>query len=129
MAKGALTAQLALVDPEWGGVYQYSTGGKWDEPHFEKIMEHQANNLRLFSVAFARWNDMTFLNAAVSISGYMKKFLMSPEGAFYVSQDADLIQGVHSDGFFKLKDAERRVMGIPRVDTHVYSRENGWAIS
>jgi uncharacterized protein YyaL (SSP411 family) len=35
----------------------------------------------------------------------------------------------HSDKFIKLEDAGRRKLGIQRVDTHVYSRENGWAIS
>ena len=45
-----------------------------------------------------------------------------------MSQDADVIPGKHSEGYFKLNDAERRKAGIPRVDTHVYTRENGWAI-
>jgi uncharacterized protein YyaL (SSP411 family) len=35
---------LKLVDPVWGGVYQYSTDGDWDHPHFEKIMPFQAEN-------------------------------------------------------------------------------------
>jgi uncharacterized protein YyaL (SSP411 family) len=53
--------------------------------------------------------------------------LRSPEGAFYTSQDADLIPGQHSDAYFKLDDAGRRAKGIPRVDKHEYARENGWA--
>jgi uncharacterized protein YyaL (SSP411 family) len=129
MAKEALTAQLALLDPAWGGVYQYSTGGKWDEPHFEKIMQHNAENLRLYSLAYAKWNDPAYLHAAQEIYRFLNTFLSSPDGAFYVSQDADLVQGEHSAEFFKLDDAGRRKLGVPRVDTHVYSRENGWAIS
>lgn len=30
--------------------------------------------------------------------------------------------------FYPLADAERRRLGMPRIDKHVYSRENGWAI-
>jgi len=43
--------------------------------------------------------------------------------------DADLIDGVHSADYFALDDAGRRKQGIPRIDTHIYSRENGWAIN
>ena len=42
--------------------------------------------------------------------------------------DADLIEGQHSAAYFKLDDAGRRKLGVPRIDQHVYSRENGWAI-
>ncbi|HME12965.1 MAG TPA: DUF255 domain-containing protein, partial [Candidatus Acidoferrum sp.] len=42
MARQTLTAQLNLLDPVWGGVYQYSTDGVWTNPHFEKIMSMQA---------------------------------------------------------------------------------------
>src|SRR6202012_5953538 len=56
-------------------------------------------------------------------------FLTSPEGAFYVSQDADLIEGKHSADYFQLNDAKRRALGIPRVDRHLYARENGWMIN
>ena len=58
----------------------------------------------------------------------MTSFLTSPEGVFYTSQDADLVPGEHSADYFALDDAGRRGTGIPRVDTHAYSRENGWAI-
>ena len=31
-------------------------------------------------------------------------------------------------GVFALDDAQRRKFGIPRIDKHVYARENGWVI-
>ena len=129
MARQTLTAQLQLVDPVWGGVYQYSTDGVWTAPHFEKIMSMQAENLRTYSQAYARWHDPAYLQAAQSIRNYLKTFLTSTEGAFYTSQDADLVQGEHSAEYFRLDDKERRKLGVPRVDTHIYSRENGWAIA
>jgi uncharacterized protein YyaL (SSP411 family) len=128
-AKQTLLAQRKLIDPIWGGVYQYSTDNDWDHPHFEKIMQMQAENLRTYSQAYMQWHDPIFLKTALDIERYLRNFLLSPEGAFYTSQDADLIQGKHSADYFKLDDFERRKRGVPRIDKHIYARENGWAIN
>jgi hypothetical protein len=53
--------------------------------------------------------------------------LFSP--AFYVSQDANVISRRHSASFFSLGDEKRRAIGIPRIDKHLYARENGWMIN
>jgi uncharacterized protein YyaL (SSP411 family) len=129
MAKQTLDAQLQLLDPVWGGVYQYSTDGVWTKPHFEKIMSVQAENLRIYAEAYAQWHDPKYLHAAQAIQQFLATFLTSPDGAFYTSQDADVIEGQHSADYFALNDQQRRKRGIPRVDTHIYARENGWAIA
>jgi uncharacterized protein YyaL (SSP411 family) len=128
MARQTLTEQLHLLDPAWGGVYQYSMGSDWNSPHFEKIMQMQAENLRIYAAAYAVWKDPNYLQSARQIRDYMRNFLTSPEGAFYTSQDADLLPGEHSAKYFALNDSGRRQRGIPRVDQHIYARENGWAI-
>src|SRR5580693_4608890 len=61
MARETLTAQLNLLDPAWGGVYQYSTDGDWPHPHFEKIMQMQAENLRIYSLAYAQFRKPEYL--------------------------------------------------------------------
>jgi len=129
MARQTLDANLKLIDPVWGGVYQYSEKADWSAPHFEKIMSFQADDLRLYALAYARWNDPRYLQAAQAIQGYLEKFLSSPEGAFYVSQDADLSAAVSGHEYYALADDKRRALGLPRIDTHVYARENGWAIA
>jgi uncharacterized protein YyaL (SSP411 family) len=129
MAKQTLTAQLQLLDPVWGGLYQYSTDGVWTKPHFEKIMSTQAENLRIYAQAYGQWRDPNYLRAAQSIHQFLKTFLTSRDGAFYTSQDADVIAGQHSAEYFALDEEGRRKRGVPRVDTHVYARENGWAIT
>jgi uncharacterized protein YyaL (SSP411 family) len=123
-----LTAALKLIDPVWGGASQYSVGGTWNEPHYEKIMSIQADNMRVYALAGAAWHVPAFEQAALDIQRYVAGFLTGPDGAFYVSQDADLVPGEHSDAYFALDDAARRGRGIPRVDRHVYARENGWMI-
>ncbi len=128
MARLTIDASMALIDPEWGGAYQYSTYGDWDHPHFEKIMAIQAGFLRLYALAYLQWQELRYLQAALDIEKYLAGFLTSPDGAYYTSQDADLVQGVKGAAYFALTDNERRSRGLPRIDTHVYSRENGWAI-
>jgi uncharacterized protein YyaL (SSP411 family) len=127
-AHQTLQAQLKLVDPVWGGVDQYSAEGDWDHPHFEKIMQFQAENMRIYAKAYAQWRDPVYLKTAEGIAHYVRDFLTSPDGAFYTSQDADLVPGVHSSDYFRLDDAGRRRLGLPRVDKHIYARENGWCI-
>jgi len=128
MARQTLAAQLKLVDPVWGGVDQYSAGDDWDHPHFEKIMQVQAENIRIYAEAYGQWQDPVYLKTAEGIYGYVRSFLTSPEGVVYTSQDADLKDGEHAADYYQLVDVERRKQGIPRVDQHVYARENGWFI-
>lgn len=129
MARDTLRLQRKLIDPVWGGMYQYSAGGTWDEPHFEKIISIQADNLRAAALAFAQWGDPAELATARAIHGYLRKFLTGAEGVVYVSQDADLVPGEHSADYFLLDDSARRARGIPRIDQHTYARENGWIIA
>ncbi|MFN8391744.1 MAG: DUF255 domain-containing protein [Bdellovibrionota bacterium] len=127
--KKSLTANLQLLDPAWGGVYQYSTHGNWENPHFEKIAPKQAADLRTYALAYAVWRDEQSLKAMQSIRKYLDGFLHDAGGAFYTSQDADLVQGEHSAEFFQLSDGERRKRGIPRIDKNIYASENGKIIS
>jgi uncharacterized protein YyaL (SSP411 family) len=129
IARDMLRLQGQLIDPAWGGVYQYSAAGDWVHPHYEKIMSFQADDLRIYSLAAELWPDWGYQAAAGRIARFLKDFLQSPDGSFYTSQDADLVPGEHAAEYFSLPDAERRSRGVPRVDTHRYARENGWAIS
>jgi uncharacterized protein len=127
-ARTTLDNNLLLIDPVWGGVYQYSDALDWRSPHFEKLMSYQADDLRLYSEAYARWRDPRYLTAANSLYGYIDKFLTAPDGSFYVSQDADVSSETTGRDFYKNDDAARRRLGMPKIDTHRYARETGWAI-
>ena len=127
-ARQTLDANLRLIDPVWGGVYQYSDQADWNSPHFEKLLSYQADDLRLYSEAYARWKDPRYLAAAKSLYRYMTTFLAAPDGGFYVSQDADVSAQISGHDFYPQDDAARRTIGMPRIDTHEYAREAGWAI-
>jgi uncharacterized protein YyaL (SSP411 family) len=105
MTRQTLDGALALIDPAWGGAYQYSTDADWAHPHFEKIMSMQAENLRLYALAYAQFRDPRYLAAARAVHRYVRTFLTAPEGMFYTSQDADLVQGEHGGEYFALDDA------------------------
>lgn len=127
-ARRTLDAALNLLDPVWGGVYQYSDERDWRSPHYEKIMWYQAQYLRQYALAYATWGDEKYLEAAQNIRGYLTRFLSSPEGVFYTSQDADLNRQVHGKEFYAMDDKARRALGVPKIDKNVYARENGLAI-
>jgi len=127
-ARQTLDANLHLIDPVWGGVYQYSDRVDWLSPHYEKLIAFQADDLRLYAEAFARWGDPAYRQAAEALRRYIGRFLTAPDGAFYVSQDADLSGEHPGKEYYALDDAGRRALGVPRVDTHIYARENGWVI-
>jgi uncharacterized protein YyaL (SSP411 family) len=130
-----LEKQSVMIDPVWGGVYQYSTGSTWKSPHYEKLMPLQTANLEAYARAYAQTKRKDFLENAQRITRYLMTLLSSPEGGFYTSQDADV--GAHDekanfvDGYvyYRLGDAERRKLGLPRIDEHVYAYENGLVIA
>lgn len=129
MALKTLNASIKLIDPAWGGVYQYSTMGGWDYPHFEKLATIQGEYLRIYSLAYSLTKDEKYLDAAIAIHKYIEDFFTDTKGAFYTSQDADLVEGEHSGEYYSLNNGERRKLGIPRVDKHIYSSQNGLIIN
>src|SRR5580658_4268749 len=66
-ARQTLDANLKLIDPVAGGVYQYSATPDWASPHYEKLLSFQSDDLRLYSEAYARWHDRRYLDAALAL--------------------------------------------------------------
>jgi uncharacterized protein len=128
MARATLSAATALIDPVWGGVYQYSDQRDWHSPHFEKLMSFQAQYVRLYAEGYRMLGDQRFLKAALSIERYVSEFMTSADGAVFTSQDADVDEKLTGSAFYALGDAERRGQRQPRIDIHAYARENGWMI-
>jgi uncharacterized protein YyaL (SSP411 family) len=123
-----LDANQNLIDPVWGGVFQYSDQVDWTSPHYEKLLSHQADDLRIYSEAYSRWHRKTDLEAAQKLYNYLTTFLSAPDGGFYVSQDADVSAKMTGKQFYEKNDAARRAAGMPKIDVHEYSRETGWAV-
>ena len=114
----------SLSDPVWGGVYQYSTFKDWNHLHYEKLLSIQARYLKIFTQSYLYFNDTSSLTFAENILSYSNRFLKSSHGLYGNSQDADLIQGEHSESYFNLSNEERMKLGVPRVDTNTYTINN-----
>ncbi|MBK6920873.1 MAG: thioredoxin domain-containing protein [Deltaproteobacteria bacterium] len=131
-AEQTLAGAASLIDPVWGGIYQYSVDGDWQHPHYEKITTLQAGAIGVFAKAHRLTGERRWLDAASSIARYMATRMQAPEGGFYTSQDADLrVTGkpaVEGARYYALDDAGRRALGVPRIDTHVYADQSGMMI-
>ncbi|MGQ0674125.1 MAG: thioredoxin domain-containing protein [Hyphomicrobium sp.] len=129
-ARQTFDAALLLIDPVGGGLFQYSDAADWKSPHYEKIMAFQSNGLRQYAAAYALWKAPAYRRAADDIARYLLTTLRSPEGAFFTSQDADVDAALPGKAYYALSAAERSALArAPRIDTSIYARENGWAIS
>ncbi len=134
-ASFSIERQRALIDPVWGGIYQYSVGGTWAKPHFEKLMTMQAANLDAYASAYEKTKRPDVLTDAHDIVRYVDRFLTSPDGTFYTNQDADV--GAHDEharfvtghAYYAMDEKGRLAAGVPWVDTHVYAYENGLMIA
>jgi uncharacterized protein len=130
-----LDQQRKIIDPIWGGICQYSTDGDWLHPHYEKLTAYQAGAIDNYASAFALTGDPSWLATAQLVRGFVDRFMTSPGGGFYTTMDADL--NTRDPGkplttgheYYAKDDAGRRALGIPRVDTHEYGRENGLVIA
>jgi hypothetical protein len=126
-ALATLERERRLVDPVWGGMFQYSVGGTWDEPHYEKIAAIQAGAIENAALAYRVTGDARWLDMAQGIRRYLVEFLRGPDGAFGSSQNADA-PGMPGAAFYALGDADRRRAGAPRVDARVHADANGLII-
>ena len=129
-----LDKQAKLIDPVWGGIYQYSDGATWESPHYEKLMTFQAPAIENYAELYALTKDPTALSRARALKGYITSHLREND-LFGATQDADL--NAHESGkpymtghaFHALDDRGRRALGEPRVERRAYPRENGLAIA
>ena len=132
-----LAGHIALMDPVFGGIYQYSLPGRgpealtgvaaWTRPHYEKITGVQADALMTFALGCGHGVDGA-CDGVAGIQAYLVEFLRSPEGGFYTSQDADLSHEVTGTDYYALDEAARRERGYPRVDRNVYTDLNARVI-
>ena len=129
VATRTLAGARRIIDPVWGGMFQYSDKADWSSPHFEKLINVQRDAMRAYVLAWQIRHDAADLEAAKDIGRWLMEFMRSDSGAFYTSQDADVSHGEHGDAFYAKSDAERRAGPQPPIDKNFYARENGWAIA
>ncbi|HEY5243819.1 MAG TPA: thioredoxin domain-containing protein [Polyangiaceae bacterium] len=87
----ALEAMRAggIWDQLGGGFHRYSTDERWLVPHFEKMLYDNALLLRLYVDGWRAFGDRRHASTARDLAAYVLREMVSPEGGFYATQDAD----------------------------------------
>ncbi|OON69202.1 thioredoxin domain-containing protein [Hymenobacter sp. CRA2] len=89
--------QLTLREMAWGGIYdqigggfaRYSVDEQWLVPHFEKMLYDNGQLLSLYAEAYQLTQDELYRDVVEQTVAWARRELMSPEGGFYSSLDAD----------------------------------------
>lgn len=123
-----LDANQQLIDPVWGGVYEYAEQPDWQRPVYSKLLGVQADNLLQYSEAYARWHRPADLAAAQQVHRYLLGFLAAPDGGFYSGQYAEFTGKTGGAQFYAQDEAGRRALGMPRLDTQELTAAVGWTI-
>jgi uncharacterized protein YyaL (SSP411 family) len=88
----------------------------------------QAGALSGFALARIQTGDARWDAPMNDVVRYLAEFFTSPVGTFYTSQDADLSHEVTGTEYYAMNDAERRALGVPRIDENTYVDLNGMLI-
>ncbi|MDJ1158713.1 thioredoxin domain-containing protein [Chelatococcus sp. SYSU_G07232] len=104
-----------------GGFARYAVDARWLVPHFEKMLYDNAQLLELYALAAAETGRPILREAAEGIVAWALREMLTPEGAFAASLDAD------SEGeegrFYVWSDAEiRALLG---ADADLFARHYG----
>ncbi len=71
------------------GFHRYSTDREWLLPHFEKMLYDNALLMFTYSEAYQVTKEELFAQTVEEIAEYLRRDMLSPEGAFYSAEDAD----------------------------------------
>ncbi|HYB02790.1 MAG TPA: thioredoxin domain-containing protein [Ktedonobacteraceae bacterium] len=83
MANGGIYDQLG------GGFHRYSVDAEWLVPHFEKMLYDNALFSRLYLHAYLVTGKPFYERIVEETLDYVVREMVSPEGGFYSTQDAD----------------------------------------
>src|SRR4029079_12225295 len=80
-----LTAMIALIDKDSGGISQVTLKPDWSRPSMEFPMFAQEAGLAAYSRAWMLFGDPAYRAAADDIYRFLKDKLAAPGGGFYAS--------------------------------------------
>lgn len=83
MARGGIHDQIG------GGFCRYSVDGRWNIPHFEKMLYDNGPLLSLYATAWQITGNRLFRDTANGIAEWAIADMQSPGGGFYSARDAD----------------------------------------
>jgi uncharacterized protein YyaL (SSP411 family) len=119
---GAMAAS-GMHDKIEGGFFRYATTRQWEVPHYEKMLEDNAELLAVYAEAHRTFPQAGYDGVVRDIVRWMDTVLWRDDvKAFAGSQDADEV-------YYELDVAGREKHGAPFVDRTVYTGWNALAVS
>jgi uncharacterized protein YyaL (SSP411 family) len=116
--------QGEIHDRVEGGFYRYATQPDWSRPHYEKMLDSNAQRLFSYVEAFQAFGDASFRRTAEGILDWLLTTLLDREtGAFRGSQDA------HPGYAHLTTRAARKEFGAPACDPTIFANWNAIAVS
>ena len=103
-------AQGGMYDHLGGGFHRYSVDERWLVPHFEKMLYDNALLARLYLEGYQASGEPFFQQVVEDILAYVRREMVSPEGGFYSTQDADS-EGKEGKFFVWDQDEVMRILG------------------
>jgi uncharacterized protein YyaL (SSP411 family) len=125
MLHRTLTAMAAggMYDHVEGGFFRYSTTRQWEIPHYEKMLEDNAELLAIYAEAHRSFPDAGYDRIVRDVIRWMDATLWRDDlKAFAGSQDAD-------EHYYTLDAAGRTGHAPPFVDATIYVGWNALAAS
>jgi uncharacterized protein YyaL (SSP411 family) len=113
-----------MYDHVEGGFFRYSTTRQWEIPHYEKMLEDNAELLAIFAEAHRSFPAAGYDRVVRDVIRWMDAVLWQPEKSLWAgSQDAD-------EHYYTLdSQAERAKHDAPFVDRTAYTGWNALAAS
>ena len=112
-------AQGGIYDQLGGGFHRYSVDAEWLTPHFEKMLYDNALLSRLYLHAYLVTGESFYRRIVEETLDYVAREMLSPEGGFYSTQDADS-EGV--EGKFFCWTPEEIETILPGEDAALFMR-------
>ena len=112
-----------MYDHIEGGFFRYSTTRDWSVPHFEKMLEDNAQLLSVYAEAHRTFPEAGYDRIVRDVIRWMDAVLWRDDvKAFSGSQDAD-------EHYFTLDAGGRAKHAAPFVDRRLYTNWNALAVS
>jgi hypothetical protein len=119
---GAMAAS-GMHDKIEGGFFRYATTREWNIPHYEKMLEDNAELLAVYAEAHHTFPQAGYDRVVRDVVRWMDTVLWRDDvKAFAGSQDADEV-------YYELDGAGREKHGAPFVDKTIYTNWNALAVS
>jgi len=116
MADGGIFDQLG------GGFCRYSVDRFWQIPHFEKMLYDNGPLLALYAQLHLATGEPLFRQIANETANWMQDDMLSPNGGFYSTRDAD---SEGEEGLFYVWTPEQVKALLPDDDYEVFARRFG----